>query len=259
MKVDVRERSAPPRRGGQARPRMKAPPHPLGASSRNGPAVGSWIAVATGVLTVVTFALALTALPDQVPYPFTDPVIAQQWPGDYLWMFPAMALMVLFVAFIAVLHQRAEPGTEVFSLVAVCLATVSAAVLLVDYYLQATVVPLSLEQGRLEGWAMLTQYNPAGVFIALEELGYLLMSLALLCTVPTMSRRLRAGRVLRRLLVASSGAVLTGLVVVSATLGRERGDVFEILVISVVWVTLIVASPLVAVMVRRETPARSGS
>ena len=201
--------------------------------------------------------LALTALPDKVPYPFTDPVIAEQWPGDYLWMFPAMVLMVLFVALVAVLHQHGQPGGEVWSLVAVCLATIAAAVLLVDYYLQATVVPLSLEKDQLEGWAMLTQYNPGGVFIALEELGYLLMSLALLCTVPSLSRRVRAGRVLRRLFVASSSVVMVGLVVVSATLGRDRGDVFEILVISVVWLTLIVASPLIVALLRRDAPARS--
>ena len=30
-----------------------------------------WIAVITSALTVITFALALTALPNKVPYPFT--------------------------------------------------------------------------------------------------------------------------------------------------------------------------------------------
>jgi hypothetical protein len=44
--------------------------------------VGFWIALATAALTVVTFALAMTALPDDVPYVFTSQVIADQWPGD---------------------------------------------------------------------------------------------------------------------------------------------------------------------------------
>ncbi|GAA4378471.1 hypothetical protein [Agromyces bauzanensis] len=35
---------------------------------------------------------------DAVPYPVTDEVIAAQWPGDYLWVYPAMVLMLLFVA-----------------------------------------------------------------------------------------------------------------------------------------------------------------
>jgi hypothetical protein len=62
-----------------------------------------------GVLAVVSFGLALTALPDKVPYPFTDPVIAAQWPGDYLWMFPAMLLMLAFVALCVAVHEYAAP------------------------------------------------------------------------------------------------------------------------------------------------------
>ena len=52
-------------------------------------------------------------------------------------------------------------------------------------------------------------------------------------------------------------AVAVGaLVAVSATRGIDRGDLFEVIVISVVWLTLIVAVPLVAVVLRRE-PAQS--
>ena len=63
------------------------------AGSRVAVAVGSSIALTTAGVTVVTFALALTALPNDVPYPFASDVIADQWPGDYLWMFPAMLLI----------------------------------------------------------------------------------------------------------------------------------------------------------------------
>lgn len=212
---------------------------------------GFGVAVATGVLTAVTFGLALTALPDKVPYPFTDEVIAQQWPGDYYWMYAAMALMVLFVALVATLHERAPSERKVFGTVALVLAGIAAAVLLIDYYVQASVLPISLEKGQLDGWSMLTQYNPNGVFIALEELGYLLMSLSLLSLVPTLPRDSRGERLLSWLLVASTGVVLASLVAVSVWLGTDRGDTFEIAVISVVWLTLIVASPLLAVIFRR--------
>lgn len=214
---------------------------------------GSGVAVATGVLTVVTFGLALTALPDKVPYPFTEAVIAEQWPGDYYWMYPAMVLMVLFVALVAAVHERAPVERKVFSRVALVLAGIAAAVLLIDYYVQASVLPISLEKGQLDGWSMLTQYNPNGVFIALEELGYLLMSLALLTLVPALSTESWAERVLRRLFTASAAAVALALVAVSVWLGTDRGDVFEIAVISIVWLTLIVTSPLLAVVLRRET------
>ena len=213
--------------------------------------LGFWIATVTAVLTVVTFALALTALPDSVPYPFTDPVIAQQWPGDYLWMYPAMVLMLLFVALLAAIHEYAPPARRVYSLVGLCVAVIAAAVLIIDYYVQATVMQPSLEKGQLDGWAMLTQYNPNGVFIALEEIGYLLMSLALLCVAPVFMRKSRLERGIRWLFELSFVAVVLALIVVSALRGIDRGDDFEIIVITVVWLTLIVGSILIALVFRR--------
>ena len=50
--------------------------------------------------------------------------------------------------------------------------------LLGGYFVQFSMVPVSLMNGQSEGIALLTQYNPYGVFIVLEELGYLLMSLS---------------------------------------------------------------------------------
>jgi hypothetical protein len=213
---------------------------------------GFWVAIATSAMTLLTFALALTALPNKVPYPFTDEIIADQWPGDYIWMFPAMVLMVLFVAVVAALHVHAPPERSVFSLLALNLATVAAAVLLIDYYIQATVMQLSLEKGQLDGWAIFTQYNPNGVFIALEELGYLLMSLVFLSLIPIFARSSGVGRAIRWLFLLSFAATILALALVSVLMGIDRGDVFEIAVISIVWLTLISAGPLLAVLFRRE-------
>ena len=212
---------------------------------------GSVIALTMSGLTLGTWALAMTALPDDVPYPFTADVIAAQWPGDYLWMYPAMVLMLLFIAFVASVHEYAPATRKIFSLVGLCLAVIAAAVLLVTYFIQVTVMQPSLEKGQLDGWAMLTMYNPNGVFIALEELGYLLMSLALACLAPVFMQRNRVERTIRWLLVLSLAAAVASLVGVSAARGIDRGYVFEILVISIVWLTMIVAGPLVAVVLRR--------
>jgi hypothetical protein len=118
---------------------------------------------------------------------------------------------------------------------------------------QVTVLPLSLEKGQLDGWSMLTQYNPNGVFLALEELGYLLMTLTLLTLVPVVDPGSRVGRALRRLFLVGAGAVVVALVAVSVRLGIDRGDTFEIAVISIVWLTLIAASPLLAVHFHRAS------
>lgn len=229
------------------------PPRPmLPPPGRAGPArPGQAVAVLTGVLTVGTFGLALTALPDKVPYPFTDPVIARQWPGDYLWMYPAMVLMVAFVALVAALLELATPARRVFGVLALALAAIAAGVLLVDYYVQVTVLPVSLEKGQLDGWSMLTQYNPHGVFLALEELGYLLMVGVFLALVPLLAGSSGTERVLRWLFLGSAAATVVAFVAVSLRLGIGRGDVFEIAVISIVWLTLIAASPLLAVVFHR--------
>lgn len=171
-------------------------------------------------------------------------------------MYPAMLLMLLFVAFTAAVHEYAPPTRKFFSRLGLCLASVAAAVLLIDYFIQVTVMQPSLEKGQLDGWAMWTQYNPNGVFIALEELGYLPMSVALACVAPVFTQRNKVERTIRWLFVLSLVTVVCALVGVSAARGIDRGDLFEIIVISIVWSTLIVTGPLVAVVLRRAA-ARS--
>ncbi|WP_299443854.1 hypothetical protein [uncultured Phycicoccus sp.] len=220
--------------------------------------IGSVVALTMTAVTVGTFALALMAGADDSPYPFTSDVIAAQWPGDYLWMYPAMLLMLLFVVVIAAVHEYAPADRKIFSLVGVCLAVIAAAVLLITYFIQVTVMQPSLEKGQLDGWAMLTMYNPNGVFIALEELGFLLMSLALAVLAPVFRQRNKVERTIRWLFVACFALAVGALAAVSATRGIDRGVFFEISVISIVWSTLIVAGPLLAVVLRRE-PAESTS
>ncbi len=219
---------------------------------------GFWISLVTAALTVVTFALAMTALPDDVPYPFTSQVIADQWPGDYLWMYPAMILMVSFVAWLVAIHQYAAPARRTYSLLALCIGVVASAVLLITYYIQVTVMQPSLEKGQLDGWAMLTMYNPNGVFLALEELGYLLMSLAFFCLAAVFVAPTRLERGIRWLFIASFALTIGALVFVFATHGIDRGAVYEIIVISVVWLTLIVGSLLTALVFRRAAVGEAG-
>jgi hypothetical protein len=224
--------------------------------------LGYWAALVISPLTVVAFALALTATPnagrnctrDCVTYPFTGPIVARQWPGDYLWMYPAMLVMLVFVALVASVHERARPQRKVFSLLGLCFAAISAAVLVVDYFIQVTVMPQSLAKGQLDGFSLFTQYNPNGVFVALEELGYLLMSCALLCVATVFSRKTRCELAIRWLLYASFAAMIIAFIAVSAVYGTDRQDAFEIPAISIVWVSLIVAGPVLAIALKRDVP-----
>jgi len=226
---------------------------------RSAARLGFWLAVVTPILTIVTFGFAITAFPnsgrgcqtDCATYPFAGEIVASQFPGDYMWMLPAMALMLLFVALIAAVHQFAPASRRVFSLVGLCLAVVAAAVLLIDYFVQFTVMQPSLEKGQLEGWALFTQYNPNGLFLALEELGFLLMSIVFLAIARVFDGATKVDRALRWILVGSFVATVVALVAVSASFGLDRQDTFEIAAISIVWLTLAVAGPLMAIVFRR--------
>jgi len=77
----ARCKNVPMTTGGEEAARPSAPDS---TGSRPALRLGSMVALAMAGVTVVTFALALTALPNDVPHPFTSDVIADQWPGDYL-------------------------------------------------------------------------------------------------------------------------------------------------------------------------------
>jgi hypothetical protein len=90
---------------------------------------------------------------------------------------PLAILMVLaYVALMVSIHSCAPGHKKIFSQVGLSFALIAAATLVIDYYVQFSVIPMSLMNGETEGLAVLIQYNPHGVFIALEELGYLVMS-----------------------------------------------------------------------------------
>jgi hypothetical protein len=55
----------------------------------------------------------------------------------------------------------------------------------------------------------------------------------------------------------SFAATAVGFIVVTASRGIDRGDLFEITVITLVWLTLIIAGPLVAVVFKRVLAAQT--
>ncbi|MCF6344423.1 MAG: hypothetical protein L3J15_07120 [Devosiaceae bacterium] len=146
---------------------------------------GYFISIGTTALTLLTFGFALIAVPiagkfcpqDCISYPYLD--ILEQFPKDYLWMYPAMVLTLVFVALVAAIHQATATDTKIFTLIGLCFAVMSSTILVLDYFVQVSVIQPSLELGETEGISLLTMYNEHGVFIALEDIGYLLMTAAL--------------------------------------------------------------------------------
>ena len=227
-------------------------------STKTASRVGLYSAILTAVVTVVTFGLAITAVPnagagcrvDCVGYPYLDTL--SEFPGDYLWMPPAMILLVLYVILVAAIHARATPHKKIYGQIGLSFALIAAAVLLGDYFVQFSVVPISLMRGQTEGMALLTQYNPYGVFIVLEELGYLLMSLSFLFLAPVFAGGGRLASAIRWVFMGGFVLTLVFLVAISAIYGLGRMDRFEIAAISVAWLVLLINGILLGLLFRKR-------
>ena len=219
---------------------------------------GFWTALGTAVTTLLSFGIAIFTPPvsgafcqqDCIGYPYLD--IAARFPRDYYWMFPAIVATLLYLALLVGLHGRAAADKRSFSLFAVVLAAMAALLLVGDYFIQLAVVQPSVLAGEADGISLLTQYNPHGLFIALEELGYLLMSASLACMAPALSRATRLERVVRWLLVGGLVVNAVALIWIALRLGHARGYLFEIAVISVDWLVVIAAAFMLAVVFRRD-------
>jgi hypothetical protein len=223
--------------------------------------VGFYSAILTTVFTVITFGFAVTAIPISgancpggcIEYPYLDTVA--QFPRDYRWMFPAMALIVTYVILIVSVHTFAAREKKIFSQIGVSFAIISAVILLSDYFVQFSVVPVSLMNSETEGITLITQYNPHGVFIALEELGYLMMSLSFLAVAPVFTTANRLEAAVRWTFIIGFGLVIISLAVSLINYGLERQDRFEVAVITIDWLVLIINGALLSAVFSRQLKA----
>jgi hypothetical protein len=218
--------------------------------------VGIYSSILTVVMTLVTFGLAITAVPNSgagclencFEYPYLDTL--SEFPGDYLWMLPAMILVVVYVVLVVSIHAYASPQKKVYGQIGLSFALIAAGVLLGDYFVQFSVVPISLMNEQKEGIALLTQYNPYGVFIVLEELGYLLMSLSFLFLAPAFAKQGRLASAVRWVFVGGFVLTVIFLAAISAYFGLERMDRFEIAAISIDWLVLLINGVLLGFLFR---------
>lgn len=157
------------------------------------------------------------------------------FPPGLLVDVPAMLLSILFVVFMVCIHQHALSVKKIYSTVALALGMMSSTTLLIVYFVQVSVIQPGLLNGETEGIAMLSQYNPHGVFIAIEELGYLLMSFAFLFAAPVFGSTTKAEKAVRFTFLANFVLVMAALIYY---IHREYR--FEVVVISLDWLALIV-------------------
>ena len=221
--------------------------------------LGFWTSILTAVAAAAALVIAVTTAPARsgpfcmvescVTYPYTD--AAAFVPNDYLWMYPAFLLGPLFVVLVVCIHHYAALDKQVFSQIALSFAVISTAALATNYFIQLTVVQPSLLKGEVEGLSLFSQYNPHGVFIALEDIGYLMMGLAFLFTAAVFSRRERLGRVIRLLFITGSVLAVGSLIPLALLYGSDLRYRYEVVVLLVDWITLSMSGVLLSVFFKR--------
>jgi len=216
--------------------------------------LGFWSAVLTAVLAATAFVVGISTPARSgpfcssscIPYPYTN---ANAFiPGDYLWLYPGILLALIFVVLMACIHSHASNDRKVFSQIGLSFALVYAVVIISDYFVQFTVVIPSLSSGETAVLALFTQYNPHGIFIALEGIGYLMMSAAFLTNAVVFSEgklelAIRWIFLIDFLLAAGSLAGLAWL----------KYDIvaFEVAILTINWIALIVSGILLSVLFKR--------
>ena len=221
---------------------------------RSATQLGFWSAILTVAVAAVFAAIAIPTPPRSGPfcgnacvaYPYLD--VAQFIPGDYLWLVPGILLAAIFVVLMGSIHAYAAAPKKIYTIIGLSFAVAYGVVILVDYFVQLTVVLPSLQAGQADGLAPFTQYNPHGLFIALESLGYAMLTIALLFAAAAFAGG-RAERAIRTLFVSSFVLMVAAFV----GLAVARGDLvaFEVTVLMITWIVLIPSGALLGVVFRR--------
>jgi hypothetical protein len=220
-----------------------------------------WVAISTAVMAVVSLAMAVTTLPrsgpycqsDCVGYPYTD--VAAFVPRDYLWMYPALVLTLLVVVLVQCIHYQVDPSLRVLTGIGVAFTAVGAGTLIIDYAIQLTYIEPALLLRETDGLSPWSQYNPHGIFIALETVGYVLLNLAFLAVGFALIRMpSRLWRAAGWVFVAAGALTLVLLVFYSAFYRVRLDYRFEVTSISITWLVLIAAPLLLSIALARAAP-----
>jgi len=212
--------------------------------------VGFYSAIVLAVATIIAFGLAITATPGGVVvYPYLDTL--KLFPKDYIWMFVSIPLLLSYIILMIVISSLAKNDKRIFGQISVAFAIISAVILLSNYFIQFSVIPVSLLNNNTDGIMLLTQYNPSSIFIALEELGYIMMALSF-AFISTIFGKDRLGRSIKLIFISAFLLSIVSFVIVSIQYGINRGYIFEIAVILITWLTLIINGILLSIFFRKQ-------
>ena len=232
-------------------------PSTLNPAAMTARRLGFAVALMLAAMAIVGFVLGILTPPRSgswctancTAYPYID--AGRFFPRDYWWMLPAITLAPLFMTLAACMHFCIPPARRLWTLLAICCATAATTLIALDYFIQVLVVQPSLTQHEHDGIAILTQYNPHGLFLALEDLGYLLLAKAMLLSAIAVPAGRKPATALRWALTVVSGLALASFLLFAVIFGPDMALPFELAVISIVWIGLVPAGILAALWLRQ--------
>ena len=220
--------------------------------------LGVWVAPATAAVGAISLAVGVSTPVRSGPwcndgcvvYPYTD--AAAFVPRDYLWIYPEVLLVLLFLLLAVCLLHWVPPQQRLSATIAVCFAVIGATVLVIDYGTQLTVLQPALLTGQTEGLSALTMNNPGGVFIALENVGYAVFGVAFVFLGGALAGgSSRLERAVRWVFTVGGVLILAALVLSAAIYRAELYYWFELMSLSITWLVLIVSGTLLTVVFGR--------
>lgn len=213
---------------------------------------GRKISLITTFLTVITFGIAICTPPLSGPfctgscfeYPYTE--IASRFPHDYYWMYPAILMSISYLIMMVTIYQTAPENKKLYGMLGVMFASMASLILFTDYFIQVSVIQPSLLAGETDGIALLTQFNPHGIFIVLEELGFTLMIISLFALFPIFNGAGTLEITIKWVAIIGFVLAILSFAVVSIIHGIHREYRFEVIIISITWLELMFISYLMA-------------
>lgn len=219
---------------------------------------GFYSSLTLTLLTIITWGFAMMAVPpvgpycpgDCMSYPFSD--LLSYYPRDYYWMYFAIFQLFAFLIFIVSNYFLAPVEKKIYGFISVTFALISTILLLLVYFIQFSVVPISVMKGETDGIALITQYNEHGIFIAMEELGYITMSFSFLFLAFVFSLKNRLEKVIRLILISSFLLMVFSFIFYSFKFGIDRSYRFEVAAISINWLVTIVVGIIISIFIKNR-------
>lgn len=222
---------------------------------------GWYSSLAVVIMTIITWGFAMIAVPPAGPYcqgncmeyPFTD--LLSYYPRDYYWMYLAIFQVFAYLLYMISNYFTAKAEKKIFGFSSVVFSMITAVILLTAYFIQFSVVPVSVMNGENEGIALLTQYNGHGIFIALEDLAYSTMGISFLFMAFVWSGGTGLERAIRVIFLTAFPLVGLAFIFYTIQYGIDRSYRFEVAAISINWLVIISTGILLSIYYRKRYKA----